>query len=354
MADNVFYDQRGRGYNLLELIESITSGGGAVSSVAGRTGDVVLTKGDVGLGNADNTADTAKPVSTAQQTALDLKAPLASPALTGNPTAPTPPAGDNDTSIITSAFAADAIAAPWTALGSLGAAETITGVTGKTVRAAGTLDANTAITISMNAGEMIELLLVQDATGNRVPTWVTSTTWLTRSGVAPHLGFIAAAGTARFRFFKIGSTLYGEWVDEPMAGRELDYRERTTLYTITATAVGSGGIIPELVTPSIIGRGYPVLVEMILPITKNSTADNFVVAWLEVSINGGAFALAQLTAQSSPSASSGRTVYAAVRKTLAAGSTYVFQGGTFKQSGGDTATTEGNAAYPLSLAVTER
>lgn len=45
-----------------------------------------LTKSHVGLGNVDNTADTAKPVSTAQQTALDLKAPLASPAFTGTPT----------------------------------------------------------------------------------------------------------------------------------------------------------------------------------------------------------------------------------------------------------------------------
>lgn len=33
-----------------------------------------ITKSHVGLGNVDNTADTAKPVSTAQQTALDLKA----------------------------------------------------------------------------------------------------------------------------------------------------------------------------------------------------------------------------------------------------------------------------------------
>lgn len=47
-----------------------------VSSVAGRTGDVVLGKGDVGLGNVDNTSDADKPVSTAQQTALNAKAPL--------------------------------------------------------------------------------------------------------------------------------------------------------------------------------------------------------------------------------------------------------------------------------------
>lgn len=36
--------------------------------------DVEITKGDVGLGNVDNTSDEEKPVSTAQQEALDLKA----------------------------------------------------------------------------------------------------------------------------------------------------------------------------------------------------------------------------------------------------------------------------------------
>lgn len=50
------------------------------------------TKADLGLGSVDNTADTAKPVSTAQQTALNLKANLASPTFTGNVTVPTPTA----------------------------------------------------------------------------------------------------------------------------------------------------------------------------------------------------------------------------------------------------------------------
>jgi len=45
----------------------------AVSSVAGKTGAVTLVKGDVGLGNVDNTADSAKPISTATQTALNGK-----------------------------------------------------------------------------------------------------------------------------------------------------------------------------------------------------------------------------------------------------------------------------------------
>jgi hypothetical protein len=42
-----------------------------------------ITKSDVGLANVDNTTDSAKPVSTATQTALDLKAPIASPTFTG-------------------------------------------------------------------------------------------------------------------------------------------------------------------------------------------------------------------------------------------------------------------------------
>lgn len=45
-----------------------------VTSVASKTGDVTLAKGDVGLGNVDNTSDTSKPVSSATQTALNGKA----------------------------------------------------------------------------------------------------------------------------------------------------------------------------------------------------------------------------------------------------------------------------------------
>ena len=66
-------------------LDGIASGAqvNTVDSVAGKTGVVTLVKADVGLANVDNTADTAKPVSTAQQTALNLKANLASPTFTG-------------------------------------------------------------------------------------------------------------------------------------------------------------------------------------------------------------------------------------------------------------------------------
>ena len=52
------------------------SGGGsgsAVTSVAGKTGAVSLVKGDVGLGQVDNTSDVNKPISTAVQNALNGK-----------------------------------------------------------------------------------------------------------------------------------------------------------------------------------------------------------------------------------------------------------------------------------------
>lgn len=63
-----------------------------------------VTKSQVGLGNADNTSDIDKPVSTAQQNALDLKAPLESPILTGIPKAPTAPNETNTTQVATTAF----------------------------------------------------------------------------------------------------------------------------------------------------------------------------------------------------------------------------------------------------------
>lgn len=53
-------------------------GSSAVVSVNGQTGTVVVTKSDVGLSAADNTSDANKPVSTAQATAIALKANISS------------------------------------------------------------------------------------------------------------------------------------------------------------------------------------------------------------------------------------------------------------------------------------
>lgn len=74
-----------------------------VSALSART--------NIGLGNVDNTSDANKPVSTAQQTALNLKAPLASPTFTGSPRAPTQSGSDSSTLIATTAFVSAAASA---------------------------------------------------------------------------------------------------------------------------------------------------------------------------------------------------------------------------------------------------
>jgi hypothetical protein len=70
-----------------------------------------ITKSMISLGNVDNTADSSKPVSTAQQTALDLKSNIASPTFTGIPAAPTANVATNTTQIATTAFVRAEVAA---------------------------------------------------------------------------------------------------------------------------------------------------------------------------------------------------------------------------------------------------
>ena len=60
-----------------------TNGANVLSHLSSTSNPHSVTKSQVGLGNNDNTSDANKPVSTAQQTALNLKANLASPAFTG-------------------------------------------------------------------------------------------------------------------------------------------------------------------------------------------------------------------------------------------------------------------------------
>lgn len=85
-ADIVTYDNTASGLNATDVKAAIDelksdmseiTGGGVVTGVKGsaestyRTGQVNITKANVGLSNVDNTADADKPVSTAQQTAID-------------------------------------------------------------------------------------------------------------------------------------------------------------------------------------------------------------------------------------------------------------------------------------------
>lgn len=65
---------------------SLPVGGTTAHYMRGDKSWQTLDKVAIGLANVDNTADTAKPVSTATQTALNLLAPKASPAFTGTVT----------------------------------------------------------------------------------------------------------------------------------------------------------------------------------------------------------------------------------------------------------------------------
>ena len=104
----------------------VSNGGSGVNTSTG-TGSLVLSasptftgtvsgidKTMIGLSNADDTSDLNKPISTATQTALDLKAPIESPTFTGTPSLPTgtigvtQTAGNNTTALATTAFVTSA------------------------------------------------------------------------------------------------------------------------------------------------------------------------------------------------------------------------------------------------------
>ncbi|HJP81025.1 MAG TPA: hypothetical protein VJ841_01355 [Candidatus Saccharimonadales bacterium] len=120
-----------------------------VTSVAGKTGVVTLVKADVGLANVDNTSDANKPVSTAQQAALDGKVNVTN--------------GGGETYF-------DA--------GNSGTALTINLANGNVQKM--TLTGNCTLTLTSPAtGAFRSLLLYvfQDGTGSRTITWPASVKW---------------------------------------------------------------------------------------------------------------------------------------------------------------------------------
>ena len=154
------------------------------ASITAPTG---LVKGDVGLGNVDNTADTAKPVSTAQQTALDLKANLASPTFTGTPTLPTgtiavtQTAGNSSTAVATTAFVGTAVAnIVDTAPEALNTLNELAAALGD--------DANFATTVSTNLGLKAPLASPTFTGTVTVPTPVNNTDAVTKAYVDTAVG----------------------------------------------------------------------------------------------------------------------------------------------------------------------
>ena len=167
-----------------------------------------LVKGDVGLGNVDNISDLLKPVSTAQAAALALKADLASPALTGNPTAPTQTAGNASTRLATTDFVSQSIAsliasAPGTldtlneiatALGNDPnfAATMTTTLAGKLVKSANLSDLTNAGTARTNLG--LGTLATQNGTFSGISSGANTGDQTTITGNA---GTATALATAR-------------------------------------------------------------------------------------------------------------------------------------------------------------
>ena len=142
-----------------------------VQTVNGMSGNISLAKSDLGLGNADNTSDANKPISTATQTALDLKANsadissalnlkanIASPTFTGT--------------VTTGSLSSTSITAPTYA----STPKTLT-YTGSTINWNPAQGLNAAITLTQNSalsfttappvGSYGTVVLTQDGTGGR-------------------------------------------------------------------------------------------------------------------------------------------------------------------------------------------
>jgi hypothetical protein len=163
----------------------------AVTTVNGQSGTVVLGKSDVGLGNVDNTSDANKPVSTAQQAALDLKAPIASPTFTGTVSGVSKSmvglgsvdnTSDANKPISTATQTALDAKAPKqesvNTVASSGSTETIPDPTTAESISRITLDANCTFTFpTAGAGRSFTLILIQDGTGSRTVTWPGTVKW---------------------------------------------------------------------------------------------------------------------------------------------------------------------------------
>jgi hypothetical protein len=128
---------------------------GGVTSVFGRTGVVVAVSGDYTVAQVTGAA------------------PLASPVFTGNPTAPTPTAGDSDTSIATTAFVNSAISASGGGDMYLANAQTVTGAktfnSGKFILA-GSGSGNTILNASATASGTLILPAATDTLVGKATT----------------------------------------------------------------------------------------------------------------------------------------------------------------------------------------
>ena len=150
-----------------------------VQTVNGYNGNVTIAKSDIGLGNVDNTTDASKPVSTATQSALDLKANSAdintALNLKANLASPTFTGIVSTSAINTGALSSTSVTAPTYA----STPKTLT-YTGSTINWNPAQGLNAAITLTQNSalsftsappiGSYGTVVLTQDVTGGRTIT----------------------------------------------------------------------------------------------------------------------------------------------------------------------------------------
>jgi len=146
-------------------------------------------------------------------TDMQGKAPLASPALTGAPTAPTAPIGTNTPQLATCEFvqaAAFIAATPPDPTTTLTDAATVNWNMNNGTVATLTLGGNRTMAAPTNLSVRTFILkVIQDGTGSRTITWNGVFKWA--SGVAPVLS-TAAGATDIISFFCDGTNLYGSYI----------------------------------------------------------------------------------------------------------------------------------------------
>jgi hypothetical protein len=159
--------------------------------------DLSLAKADVGLGNADNTSDANKPISTATQAALDD--------ITDVTDTHTTDLDELDKRV----DSMDGIST----VGDMGGNRTLNPGSGNGVVKIGTLDQDCNITFGTGSAngrvKSLELVLTQGGVGSWEVTWVSTIRW--EGGVVPALSTTAGA-IDRFVFttYDDGVTWYGD------------------------------------------------------------------------------------------------------------------------------------------------
>lgn len=215
---------------------------GSVSSVFGRTGAVTAqssdyssfydSAGSAAIAQSDSETFATSAVTTERnraETAEGLLAPLASPAFTGNPTAPTQTTGDNSTKLATTAFVAAALTNVGAGSVSTVSVETANGFSGTVA------DATTTPEITL--GTMITGLL--KGNGSAILEAVAGTDYLSPTGSGSALTGITqsqVSGSA-----PLASPAFTGTPTAPTASAGTDDTQiATTAFVAAAVAAGGG------------------------------------------------------------------------------------------------------------------